>query len=175
MTDDATSLAALAAWLERFGELVEQRADELGDAAGLADGTAAVLLALDGAPAATVEELFKTAGMAIVSAGGTTGPFYGTFLLRFGMHAGTSAELSAVALAGALRAGLEGVVARSGATPAVEVLEAGIAEFDASVARGLDAAAAASSSLATARSIGTANPVALAASLLLEALASALE
>ena len=175
MTTKAISLAALAAWLEQFDELASARAAELGEASGLSGGTAAVSRALEAAPASTVEELFKTAGMAIVSAGETTGPFYGTFLLRFGMHAGPRTELSAAELAGALRAGLEGVVARSGSTATVAVLGLGIAAIDAAVASDLDAATAASMGSAAARAATPSDAAARSATLLLEALAAALE
>lgn len=174
MTDRVTSLAELTAWLERFGALVRTHGDELGDASGLSDGVIAVMRALDLAPISTAEELFKTASMTIVSFGGSSGPFYGTFLLRFGMHAGPSDALDAPALAGALRAGLEGAVARSGATSAVEVLTRATEAFEHAVEEGKDAVTAASLALTAARSVSHDDAPALTATLVLEALAAAL-
>src|SRR4249920_1700881 len=90
----------------------------------------------DAAPAA----LLKTAGMTLVSTvGGASGPLYGTLFLRMGTSAGDRAELDAPAFAAALRAGLEGVVARGKAvlgdktmvdalTPAVDALDAALAD-----------------------------------------------
>ena len=75
--------------------------------------------------------------MTLVSTvGGASGPLYGTFLLRFGSSAGDVTELDATGFAAAMRAGLDGIVARGKAeredktmydalAPAVEALEAG--------------------------------------------------
>ena len=99
----------------------------------------------------TADELFKTVGMTLVtSVGGASGPLYGTFFLRFGMTAGSVSECDGPALAAALRAGLEGVVARGkpeandktmfdAMAPAIDALDSALAS-GASLA---DAAAAA--------------------------------
>ena len=80
--------------------------------------------------------MLKTAGMTLVSTvGGASGPLYGTFFLRMATSAGDRTELDATALAAALRAGLEGVLARGKAqlgdktmvdalTPALDALDA---------------------------------------------------
>ena len=73
----------------------------------------AVLDKLDATPSATADELFKLVGMTLVSSvGGASGPLYGTFFLRLGAACGPVAELSPDDLAKALRAGVEGLVAR---------------------------------------------------------------
>lgn len=140
---------ALADWLVRFRDAVTAKRDwltELDSAIGDADhganmtrGMDAVVAKLDPAPA-TVDELLKTAGMTLVgSVGGASGPLYGTFFLRMGMTAGAVTELDASGLAAALRAGLEGIVARGKAeagdktlfdamAPAVDALDARIGE-----------------------------------------------
>lgn len=140
---------ALADWLVRFRDAVTAKRDwltELDSAIGDADhganmtrGMDAVVAKLDPAPA-TVDELLKTAGMTLVgSVGGASGPLYGTFFLRMGMTAGAVTELDAPGLAAALRAGLEGIVARGKAeagdktlfdamAPAVDALDARIGE-----------------------------------------------
>lgn len=174
MTDNAVSLGTLTAWLQRFGELVLAHSAELGEAGGLSAGIEDVLRSIGQARPTTVEELFKTAGMTIVSHAGSSGPFYGTFLLRFGMHAGDVSTLDPEALGGSLRSGVEGVLARTGTTPAVDVLGHAIAAFDAAVAEGLDAAAAASKAVAAVSDPDGSDAAALSARLLLEALASAL-
>ncbi|MGX1932722.1 dihydroxyacetone kinase subunit DhaL [Microbacterium resistens] len=140
---------ALADWLVRFRDAVTAKRDwltELDSAIGDADhganmtrGMEAVVAKLAPAPA-TVDELLKTAGMTLVgSVGGASGPLYGTFFLRMGMTAGAVTELDAPGLATALRAGLEGIVARGKAeagdktlfdamAPAVDALDARIGE-----------------------------------------------
>ncbi|MDA4892641.1 dihydroxyacetone kinase subunit DhaL [Streptomyces sp. MS2A] len=146
---ETIGMDALADWLVRFRDAVTAKRDwltELDSAIGDADhganmtrGMDAVVAKLDPAPV-TVDELLKTAGMTLVgSVGGASGPLYGTFLLRMGMTAGAVTELDAPGLAAALRAGLEGIVARGKAeagdktlfdamAPAVDALDARIGE-----------------------------------------------
>ena len=100
----------------------------------------AVVAKLDAAPDAAPAALLKTAGMTLVSTvGGASGPLYGTLFLRMGTSAGDRAELDAAAFAAALRAGLEGVLARGKAqlgdktmvdalAPAVDALDAALAD-----------------------------------------------
>jgi dihydroxyacetone kinase-like protein len=74
---------------------------------------AAVMEKLETSTPSTADELFKSVGMTLVtSVGGASGPLYGTFFLRMGMAAGAVAEFDGAALAAALRAGLDGIVAR---------------------------------------------------------------
>lgn len=136
-------------WLNAFrARVTEQKAylTELDSAIGDADhgsnmarGMAAVMEKVESTPVATADELFKMVGMTLVtSVGGASGPLYGTFFLRVGMAAGPVAECDAAALAVALRAGLEGVVARGKAeagdktmfdalAPALDALDAAVA------------------------------------------------
>jgi dihydroxyacetone kinase-like protein len=119
----AVDAASLRAWMTAFAEAVVANQDELtrldsaiGDAdhgINMARGMKAVLAALateaPGRPAAVL----KRTGMTLVSTvGGASGPLYGTFFLRM---AGALGEVESTDRAGfgvALRAGVDGVVAR---------------------------------------------------------------
>lgn len=149
MSASTVPLDRLVAWLDRFSGLVtEQRAylTELDSAIGDADhganmsrGMTAVMEKLDGATPGAADELFKTVGMTLVtSVGGASGPLYGTFFLRMGMTAGAVSSFDGPALGAALRAGLDGVVARGKAelgdktmfdamAPALDAYDAAIA------------------------------------------------
>ena len=142
--------AALGRWLRAFADAVRDAADELtaldsaiGDAdhgANMRRGMAAVVGKLDADPGAAPAALLKTAGMTLVSTvGGASGPLYGTLFLRMGTAAGDRGELDAAGFAAAVRAGLDGVVARGKAAagdktmldaliPAVDALDAALAE-----------------------------------------------
>jgi phosphoenolpyruvate---glycerone phosphotransferase subunit DhaL len=142
--------AALGRWLHRFAEVVTDHADELttldsaiGDAdhgANMRRGMTAVVGKLDAAPDAAPAALLKTAGMTLVSTvGGASGPLYGTLFLRMATAAGDHEELDPAGFAAALRAGLDGVVARGKAAPgdktmldalvpAVDALDAALAD-----------------------------------------------
>ncbi|HEX7835068.1 MAG TPA: dihydroxyacetone kinase subunit DhaL [Pseudolysinimonas sp.] len=162
MTDSTIPLDRLVAWLSRFTELVtENRAylteldSAIGDAdhgANMARGMTAVMDKLgDGAAAGAADELFKTVGMTLVtSVGGASGPLYGTFFLRMGMTAGGVPSFDGSSLGTALRAGLEGVVARgkaeAGDKTMFDAMEPALDAYDAAIAGGStipDAAAAA--------------------------------
>jgi dihydroxyacetone kinase-like protein len=164
MGHETVGPAALGRWLRAFADAVTENADELtaldsaiGDAdhgANMRRGMTAVVGKLDAAPDAPPATLLKTAGMTLVSTvGGASGPLYGTLFLRMATAAGDRAELDAGAFAAALRAGLEGVLARGKAqlgdktmvdalTPAVDALDAALAD-GAGLGDGLRAAAAA--------------------------------
>jgi dihydroxyacetone kinase-like protein len=162
MSDGTVSLELLTAWLGRFAELVtDQRAylteldSAIGDAdhgANMARGMTAVMEKIGaGSPAGAADELFKTVGMTLVtSVGGASGPLYGTFFLRMGMTAGPVASFDGPALGVALRAGLEGVVARgkaeAGDKTMFDAMAPALDAYDAAIAAGSsiqDAAAAA--------------------------------
>ena len=167
MTDSTVSIDQLTAWLAHFESLLAEQQEyltELDDAIGdgdhgsnMARGMAAVMDKLRASsPAVAVDELFKAVGMTLVSsAGGASGPLYGTFFLRFGMNAGAAPALTAVGLAAALRAGLEGVVARGSAEigdkTMVDALSPAIDAYDTAVAAGAGIAAAASASFEAAK------------------------
>jgi dihydroxyacetone kinase-like protein len=148
MADGRITLDELRSWLREFARLVADHQDELtaldaaiGDAdhgTNMQRGMSAVVHA--GLPGGSVGELCRQAGMTLVSTvGGASGPLYGTFLLRFGASAGDVTDLDAARFAAAMRAGLDGVVARGKAerddktmfdalAPAVEALEAHLAD-----------------------------------------------
>jgi phosphoenolpyruvate---glycerone phosphotransferase subunit DhaL len=120
---DVVTVAQLEAWVGRFAELIAIHRSQLTDldsAIGDADhginmdrGMQAVRAKLDTEPPATVDALFKSVGMTLVSSvGGASGPLYGTFFLRFGAACGPRETVSTSDLAKAFRAGVEGLVAR---------------------------------------------------------------
>lgn len=115
------TLDDLADWLRRYAQIVEANKEHLteldsaiGDAdhgANMARGTASYVPTLD--QAQTVDALLKKAGMTLVSTvGGTSGPLYGTLLMRLGMAAGDHVVISPDQFGKAFRAGIAGVVAR---------------------------------------------------------------
>jgi len=194
------TLDELKSWLSEFARLVAEHRDELTEldaAIGDADhgtnmdrGMTAVVENLDGD---TIGAVCKQAGMTLVrTVGGASGPLYGTFWLRFGVAAGEVTSLSAAGLAAAMRAGLDGVVARGKAehddktmfdalAPAVEVIETGgtlQAAADAAD-KGRDAtiemlARKGRASYLGERSVGHQDPGATSAALLIRAAAAAM-
>jgi dihydroxyacetone kinase-like protein len=157
MTDGRITVEELKAWLHEFARLVSVHRDELSELdAAIGDGDhgtnmdrgmQAVIAGLD---ETTLAALAKKAGMTLVSTvGGASGPLYGTFWLRFAADVGDADELDAARFASAMRAGLEGIVARGKAeredktmfdalAPAVEALESATTG---TLAEGLRAAA----------------------------------
>jgi phosphoenolpyruvate---glycerone phosphotransferase subunit DhaL len=154
---DSIDVAALDRWIRGFAERVTANKDLLtqldsaiGDAdhgANMARGMAAVVAALDGKPPATAAALLKQVGMTLVSTvGGASGPLYGTFFLRMATAAGEVDALNAEAFAKALRAGLDGVVARgkaeAGDKTMLDALLPAVAALRAASAEGAELAAA---------------------------------
>jgi phosphoenolpyruvate---glycerone phosphotransferase subunit DhaL len=149
---EAVDVAALDRWIRRFGELVAEHRDELtaldaaiGDAdhgTNMDRGMSAVVAALDAEAApAGPGPLLKQVGMTLVrTVGGASGPLYGTFFLRMATALGDDAgAVPAETFAKAVRAGLEGVVARGRAeagdktmfdalAPAVDTLDRELAQ-----------------------------------------------
>ena len=159
------TIEQLTDWLRRFRVLADEHQTELteldsviGDAdhgANMARGMSAVVAKLDGENAANIGELFKTVGMTLVtSVGGASGPLYGTFFLRFGMSAGPVPALDPPALGAALRAGLDGIVARGkaelGDKTMFDAMAPAVDAWDESVTAGGSAADASISALAAA-------------------------
>ncbi|GAB1689831.1 dihydroxyacetone kinase subunit DhaL [Krasilnikovia sp. M28-CT-15] len=148
MTDEIDA-AALTAWMREFAHLVADNRElltELDAAIGDADhgsnldrGMTAVLATLAAEAPGTPAALLKRTGMTLVSTvGGASGPLYGTAFLRMAAAAADTAALDAPGFAAALRAGLDGVVARGKAVagdktmydalaPAVDALECAVA------------------------------------------------
>ncbi|EAR25005.1 Dihydroxyacetone kinase [marine actinobacterium PHSC20C1] len=165
MSTSTISLDHVVAWLARFRELVTEQQSyltELDSAIGDADhganmvrGMNAVVEKVGAAPATAADELLKSVGMTLVtSVGGAAGPLYGTLFLRMGVSAGPVAELDGAAFGAALRAGLDGVVARgkaeAGDKTMFDAINPALDAWDAAVAGGADIAAAASAALAAA-------------------------
>jgi dihydroxyacetone kinase-like protein len=147
MTDHVTT-AALDAWVRRFAALIAQERDhltELDSAIGDADhgtnldrGMTAAVAALDELGPAGAGPMLTKVGMTLVSTvGGASGPLYGTLFLRMGTTLGDAPSVSPEQVGAALRAGLDGVVARGKAqsedktmydalAPAVDAFEAGL-------------------------------------------------
>ena len=138
------------AWLRAFAALIIDNTDFLtdldaaiGDAdhgTNMARGTTAALGKLD--DATPLGAMFRSVGMTLVSTvGGSAGPLYGTFFMRFGARLGDVEDVSLTTFAAALKAGRDGVVARGKAavgektmidamTPAVEAFESHVADGD---------------------------------------------
>jgi phosphoenolpyruvate---glycerone phosphotransferase subunit DhaL len=166
---DTIGTATLVDWITRFRDAVSEKKEwltELDSAIGDADhganmsrGMAAVVDKLDAAAPGTVEDLLKGVGMTLVSSvGGASGPLYGTLFLRMGMTAGAVTELDAAGLAAALRAGLEGIVARgkaeAGDKTMFDAMAPAVDAMDAAVERGAgpaDASRAAAAAAALGR------------------------
>jgi phosphoenolpyruvate---glycerone phosphotransferase subunit DhaL len=144
-------LDTLQRWLRTFAASVAEQRDALtaldaaiGDAdhgANMHRGMTAVVEGLDATPAADPAALFKQTGMTLVkSVGGASGPLYGTLFLRMAPATGGAATLDPETFAKALRAGLEGVVARGKAEPGdktmVDALTPALDALDAALASG---------------------------------------
>jgi dihydroxyacetone kinase-like protein len=146
---DQLDAAALESWVRAFAQSIAQHKDELtaldsaiGDAdhgANMDRGMSAAVAALEASPPADPAALLKQVGMTLVSkVGGASGPLYGTFFLRMAGVLGPD-PADDETFARALRAGLEGVVARGKAepgdktmldalVPACDALDAALAE-----------------------------------------------
>jgi len=146
----AVRTTTIHVWMTLVAESVKDKRDYLtqldaaiGDAdhgSNMTRGFAAVDEKLDSADAGTPPgKLLIAAGQTLVSTvGGASGPLYGTFFLRFSASAGAVADLDAEQFATALRAGLDGIVARGKAeaeeaamfdalAPAIQALDLGVA------------------------------------------------
>ncbi|MGH3497984.1 MAG: dihydroxyacetone kinase subunit DhaL [Nocardioidaceae bacterium] len=205
------TLAQATDWLARFKQAVvtgrgylTELDSAIGDAdhgTNLARGMTAVVDKLAASPAETIGGLLSVSGMTLVSTvGGASGPLYGTYFLRIGKSLGEAPDVDAVALGTALRAGLDGLIARGKAelgdktmvdalTPATRAYESTVgAGGSAADAARVGAAAAAEGRDATEplvarkgrasylgeRSAGHIDPGAASATMLMESLAEAL-
>jgi dihydroxyacetone kinase-like protein len=163
--DDHVTTAALDRWVREFAAQVSANRDyltELDSAIGDADhganmdrGMTAAVAALDELHPETAWALFTKVGMTLVSTvGGASGPLFGTFFLRFGSSLGDATEVTPEQFAAALRAGLEGVVARGKAEAGDKTMYDALAPatdaLDASLASGADLPAALASASAAA-------------------------
>ena len=168
MTDQFTVDVAKD-WLARFGALVHEHKAHLteldsaiGDAdhgSNMARGMTAVNDAVAGSAPSTLDAMFKSVGMTLVSSvGGASGPLYGTFFLRFGLAAGATDALESADLAAALRAGLGGITdrgkAEAGDKTLYDAMAPALEAFDSALAEGAglaDAASAAATAAARGR------------------------
>ena len=208
---EAVSVDVLVGWLSAFRDAVHEHGaylTELDSAIGDADhganlirGMDAVLAAVE-PPPGNAGDLLKKVGMTLVtSVGGASGPLYGTFFLRAATAVGDATVLDGPALLTALRAGLEGIVARgkaeAGDKTMYDALAPAIGAFEEALASGAepDVAARAAADAAAAgrdatepmlalkgrasylgeRSVGHVDPGAASSALLLAALADTLE
>jgi dihydroxyacetone kinase-like protein len=155
-TDQNLDTTLVIGWLREFARLITENAQYLSDldaAVGDADhginmerGMTAVMAALDEEPPADLPALFKKVGMTLVSSvGGASGPLYGTLFLRMGPAFGADVA-GAAEFAKALRAGVDGVVARgraeAGDKTMFDALAPALDALDGALAAGSDLAAA---------------------------------
>jgi phosphoenolpyruvate---glycerone phosphotransferase subunit DhaL len=166
---EALTMDAIQQWLHRFASEITTQADwltELDSAIGDADhgtnmvrGTGAVVAKLDGGATGTVQELLKGVGMTLVSTvGGASGSLYGTFFLEMGRNSPSGVQLNAAELENAVRAGVDGVIARGhaavGDKTMIDALEPAITALSQALADGLrlhDSIAAAATAASTGR------------------------
>lgn len=117
------TLEQITAWVKKFSEVIAENREyltgldsEIGDAdhgSNMTRGTAAAVEKITADAPATIAAFGKAVGMTLVSTvGGASGPLFGTLFLRFGVAAGETTELDANGFAAALKAGIDGVVAR---------------------------------------------------------------
>jgi dihydroxyacetone kinase-like protein len=208
---EAVTVDRLVAWLSAFRDAVHEHGaylTELDSAIGDADHGANLIRGMDAVMAAVepppgnAGDLLKKVGMTLVtSVGGASGPLYGTFFLRAATAVGDATVLDGAALLTALRAGLEGIVARgkaeAGDKTMYDALAPAIGAFEEALASGAepDVAARAAADAAAAgrdatepmlalkgrasylgeRSVGHLDPGAASSALLLAALADTLE
>jgi dihydroxyacetone kinase-like protein len=120
---DTVSTASLEEWVRAFARLVAENRDHLTDldaaigdgdhGANMDRGMRAAVAALDETKPETAAALLNKVGMTVVSTvGGASGPLFGTLFLRMGTSLGDAVEVTLPEFAAALRAGLDGVVAR---------------------------------------------------------------
>lgn len=146
---ESVATADLEQWVRAFARLVADNKEYLTDldsaigdgdhGANMDRGMRAAVTAIEDPKLDTASALFKKVGMTLVSTvGGASGPLFGTLFLRIGTSLDDVDKVTMEQFAAALRAGLEGVVARGKAeagdktmydafAPAVTALETAIA------------------------------------------------
>jgi dihydroxyacetone kinase-like protein len=161
---DGLDSRAFEGWIRTYARTVAEHKDELteldsaiGDAdhgANMDRGMSAAVAAFEAAPPADSAALLKQVGMTLVSkVGGASGPLYGTLFLRMAGVLGAG-PVDAETFARALRAGLDGVIARGKAEPGdktmIDALAPACDALDAALATGqpLDEALAAAADAA---------------------------
>ncbi|WLW57536.1 dihydroxyacetone kinase subunit DhaL [Streptomyces sp. YU58] len=188
-------MTATAASVAREAERLTALDSPIGDAdhgSNLQRGFTAVTATLEKEAPDTPGAVLTLAGRQLISTvGGASGPLYGTLLRRTGKALGEAAEVSTEQLAEALRTGVDAVRTLGGAAPGDKtMIDALVPAVDA-LGDGFTAARAAAEEGAVAttplqarkgrasylgeRSIGHQDPGATSASLLIAALAEAVE
>ncbi|MDR2780560.1 MAG: dihydroxyacetone kinase subunit L [Synergistaceae bacterium] len=118
---------AIAA-MEKFNAVIEEKKEYLTDldsAIGDADhginmnrGMKRIMEKVRGKEYADFGGIFRDVAMTIMSVvGGSAGPLYGTFFMKFGQKLGTKSEASAGEMADALQEGLAGVMSLGKSAP----------------------------------------------------------
>ncbi len=147
---ESVATADLERWVRVFARLVADNKEVLTDldaaigdgdhGANMDRGLRAAVTAIEQAQSATASALFNKVGMTLVSTvGGASGPLFGTLFLRIGSALDEADEVPMEQFIAALRAGLEGVVARGKAeagdktmydalAPAVDALESAMSQ-----------------------------------------------
>ncbi|MEV7320774.1 dihydroxyacetone kinase subunit DhaL [Streptomyces sp. NPDC093970] len=114
-------MAATASSVDREAERLTALDSAIGDAdhgSNLQRGFRAVVAALEKDAPDTPGAVLVLAGSRLISTvGGASGPLYGTLLRSTGKALGDSAEVTEAEFAGALRAGVDKVMALGGAAP----------------------------------------------------------
>ena len=163
--NNTVSTAALDRWIRRFALLVAEHKEELTDldsaigdgdhGANMDRGMRAAVAGLDETTPATAGALLNKVGMTLVSTvGGASGPLFGTLFLRAGASFADTEEVSLTQLAAAMRAGLDGIVARgkaeAGDKTMFDALAPAVAALDAAVSAGMEKADALKAALVAA-------------------------
>ncbi|USQ75096.1 dihydroxyacetone kinase subunit DhaL [Ornithinimicrobium cryptoxanthini] len=151
------NLQSFAAWIGDYAGVVAEQADYLTDldrAIGDADhgsnmqrGMARAARLADEEEFTAIDAYLKKVGMSLVSnVGGASGPLYGTFFLRMGGALAGVEEAGAEEVGAALRAGVEGILARGkaevGDKTMYDAWSPALDAFDAAVGAGGDLAGA---------------------------------
>ncbi|ADO69897.1 dihydroxyacetone kinase subunit DhaL [Stigmatella aurantiaca] len=114
-------IRAYAAAIAEHEQALTQLDMAIGDGdhgANMQRGFQAVLSRLGSVAEGDLGALFKLVGMTLLSTvGGTSGPLYGTLFLQMALKTQGKHELAPEELEAALRAGLEGIIARGKAAP----------------------------------------------------------
>ncbi|MDC0713861.1 dihydroxyacetone kinase subunit DhaL [Stigmatella sp. ncwal1] len=119
---------AVEQWIRAYADAIaehEQALTQLDMAIGDGDhganmqrGFQAVLSRMSSVAEGDVGALFRMVGMTLLSTvGGTSGPLYGTLFLQMALQTQGKRELKPEELEAALRAGLDGIIARGKASP----------------------------------------------------------
>ena len=163
------SVDDLAGWVKVYAATIHENAamlTQLDAAIGDADhgsnmdrGLKAAVAAIDDGTFETDDALLKKVGMTLVSTvGGASGPLYGTFFMRCGGALAGVDDVDAAAFGAALRAGVDGVVARGkaelGDKTMIDAWMPALDAYDAAVSGGAslaDALRAAADAAATGR------------------------